>query len=313
MVRKKVLWVFGFFLTNMGMSNFLFRGGGTPPPMDEGFGEIPPSLPFDPFTGTPFGKLIEIISQDSRLMIFLIASAVLFWLIFMFLALVSEGSLVYGVWQNEEQAELRLRNLFSKGLGLFARMFAINITIWLPVIFLWLLFLISIGFGIFGILTAGGRAVAFGLIVFLMFIVMILVTITASITNNLTKRFAVIESLKTFSSIGHAVKLMFGQTGNVIKLYFASLGLYILIAIGLGTVFLMVNLPVGLIGRDLSLRKLLALLFLLVPVMFVLRLVGGIATVFMSSIWTIGFLSLRNIDMSKEQAGGTDDAGIGAQ
>lgn len=273
--RHRALWVYGFILTHIGMMNFMF---GT--------------------SGTVFQEQINNILQNTGLLTSLVASALVFWLFFVFLILVSEGALVYGVWRSNEGEELRFRELFFKGLNFSGKMLGINIAVWLPLAFLWILFLVTMIASLFKLAGIEGNYLAAGLMYFIFFIVMIIVTIAVGIINNLTKRFAVIGEYGVFSSIGHAVRLLFDKTGKVLKLYFTALGLYLLITLGFMGVSLIVTLPLGFIDFDGGIQRTIALFLLLAPAYLVFRVIGGVATVFISSLWTLGFLSLQETEAS---------------
>lgn len=294
--RHKALWVYGFILTHIGMMNFMLGK-----------------------RETVFQEQINNILQNTGLMALLIISGLVLWMLFVFLMLISEGALVYGVWRSSKDEMPGFKDLFLKGLGFFGKMLGINIAVWLPLLFLWILFLVTMIVSLFrlaGIHEGNYLAAAFlYFFLFIVFIVMILITITVGIVNNLTKRFAVIGEYGVFSSIGHAVKLLFGKTGKVLKLYFTALGLYLLITLGFISISLVVTAPLNFIDFGGGPQRTIASFLLLVPIYLVLRIIGGIATVFISSLWTLGFLSLQEAETSgsEKQTGGTDDTGIGAQ
>lgn len=297
-VGTRIFWLLGFILTSFGAGWLAGPSPGPPPTASQG----PESI--SGFEPALIEKLISTLAGNRpELILVLIITALLFGFIYMFIALVSEGALVFGVANRSKEQEIKFLSLFSRGLDFLPRLFGYNALLFLTyllsitgLILLIILNVILIGISPFFTLPL--------LVIFFLFIVWFMFI---SIVTNYTKRFIVIERTPVFRSISSAIKLLFERKTEAVKLYFSTLAVYIVAQIFFGIVTVILYIPFAMAGADTA-RKAALVLLVLLPVVFLLRFVGGIVTAFLSAAWTLGFLEAKDKNelpvILEEQAGG---------
>lgn len=279
-VKFKILWLFGFIVTSLG-SDILFGPSPEVTSMDGKRSVNQPPVP-PPIIERILGPLF---SGDPKLLIPLIIMALITSLVLAFLAIISEAALARGVADHEEEDQVKFSKLFSEGLNYFWRLLAVNLLLFLAYLSIAFIFFITV-FSIF-------ISPVFLVAAFPVFVLSIVAAIFLSITSNYSKRFIVLDDQGSFSAISSAVRLFLSNKNDTLKLYFTVLGIFIASSIPIGIISYMVLIPFSFIDPALSKNKII-LLLLLLPIAFLIRLAGSILSVFLSSVWTMGFMSIRN-------------------
>lgn len=280
-LKFKLFWFFGFILTGFGFdllmnppqlgsaSQNVFRDSAS-------FSIMPPLLM----------KMLQLLTENPRLFLIMLINLSLFFLAYIFLAIVSEGAITFGIANSDDKQKNNFQALLVKGLGFFPRLLLANILI----ISLTINLLVA-NFFLIGLMTGLTSAnPVLALPALLLYIAAIAGAVFLSTVNDFTKRFIILEDLTVFSSIKLAARLFMGNIKESLKLYFTTISIFIFSAIVYAVILGLLLTPLLLIKSG----SVYLTILLIVPIIIFVRFIGAIVTVYMSSVWTLGFLAIKN-------------------
>lgn len=150
--KHKVLWIFGM-LASCGQGS----SGGNSSNNQSGYSNGQP--PSNPFSGQMMQQMEDLFagveawfSENTWVIVVLIAFFVLIWILQVFLSITGSIGLVRGAQQAETGVEqIRFGSLFGESLRYFWRSFGLGLTLFLPIVFVFIAFMILLIAGAGGI------------------------------------------------------------------------------------------------------------------------------------------------------------------
>lgn len=295
-LRNRYLWFFGFFAggTPFNFSGSIPNGGGSFD-SDPGGSDFSSALALQ--GGGPFGSVALIVG--------IIVVVLLLALVFVFLALVSQGGLAASVAALDRGEPRRFGSTFRSGISNLWRVLGYYVVLFL----ISLAFILVIGLPL-ALLTAGvfaateslGARIGFVVLVaFVGILLLIAVFIPLSIIGQFALRRIVIDREGVVGSVGSGYRLFRRNLGKSLLVWLISIGL----ALGVGIALLIAALIVGLIlflptiGLGLAGYSTAAIVtgavaaLILVPLLLVAT--GAVGT-FNHAYWTLAYLRLASRD-----------------
>lgn len=286
-VKFKILWLFGFIVTIFGAD--LLSG----PSPELSSLENTQSTSFPPFEPTLIEKLFGyLLAGNLKLFAALAITGLIASIVYLFLAVVAEGALAYAVANNEDEDKVRFSKLFSKGLDHFWRLLAINCFLFLAYVGIIMLFSLTI--------LAVTISIFFLIAVLPAFIFSNMAAIFLGIVNNFAKRFVVLDDQNVFRAISEAVRLSWRNRNQTLKLYFTVFSIFVASLIVAGIITSIIYIPFSYMEQN-SLKDVSLMLLLLLPLAIMLKIAGGILSVFLSSVWTLGFIDIRQSEAARSR------------
>lgn len=273
--RYRFLWLFGFFVSIAEG----FRGGFSWTDKLDRYDHFDHYWRFTRFDIEP------------AIIAMIILAAMLIWLIFFLLSILSEGALIRGISRKELDLETGFEDCWKTGWNKFFRLFGIILLAVIAVIS-------SIIILIIGNIPFWVVSKILGVMVTLMSIPLFLAIILVIVAvEGWAIRYAILYDDSWLTSIGRGWQLFRNNAGKTLGVAFTSLVSQIIAWIILLLCMIVVAIPLIILG-------LVNLWFGLIPGIMlgflIIVLSSAILGTFASSVWTIGFMKLTGY--AREQA-----------
>jgi membrane-anchored glycerophosphoryl diester phosphodiesterase (GDPDase) len=294
-LHNRYLWFFGFFAGGTG-SNFIGNvpsGGG--------------NFDFDDFrrSGAGSSGLTAQVGQglsNTVLILGIVVVVLIVALLFIFMAIVSQGALADSVAAIDRGERRRFGPAFGSGMGNFWRVLGYYIVFFLVGLGLLVVIGIPVAIligGTFAVTQSTGARISVAVIVgILAILLLIVVFIPLSIIGQYALREIVVRRERVVGSVGTGYSLFRRNIGRSLLLWLIQIGL----SIGIGIAFLLLLLIVGLVlaipaiglaFADSSTATLVAAGAPAVLIVFLLFLVGsGSIGAYFHAYWTLAYLRL---------------------
>jgi len=282
--RNKFLWIFG-----------LFAGGG-------GIGWSWNNLNYqfntddskETLSFAQFNQIKSWFYQHETVIYIILGLLILLFLFFWIFSIISQGAIIGGVAKISQEEKMNFKSTFLIGWRNFWRVLGLDIII------LFLLFFILVILALPVIVLAVTGLTVLAIIIGIIFgLSYTLFIILSSFVFAYTYRILIIEKTGIFSSLSLAYHFFFKHWKKVLVIWLINLGLGA--GWGLAIVLTMLILGGTLFAFGLAIYFLskialiiYALLFGLALIIFLIIVLAGFRT-FISSIWTLSYLELKNI------------------
>ncbi len=255
-----------------------------------------------PFAGSPPGEgalPLDGASLQPGLLMAAIFGIILVGVALVVVSAMAKGALIGLVRRIDSGEASSVRAGFSDGFRNFLAIIGISLSIWIPAFIVGFLALLAFSIPAFVAFAGGlGRenppptlilAVLLGVLVFVA--VALPVAAVLSIINTFAESYRVVEGSGVFTSISKGFRLLRERKGASAAFFFIVLGLSIAFAIAAGFIGLVTMVPAA---SAFSKAPFLGV-SLAIPGLAILILASSIFQAFISSTWTLAFLSLSGL------------------
>lgn len=277
MWKFKYLWIFGFFL------EFGTSGGGW-------VGNSPDKikLPIGDFIGCDFleGALLGVV-------VMLVLAALLVFVVFLILYIISQGGLVHCVWKINQGENPTLRDGWDVGVKNFWRVLGIAIMIIIfaigaVLVTLLPFILILIAFKLLGVIS--------GVVLLPIFLVLIF---TIMLVDLYAIRTCVIEGKGVFDSLAAGWDMLKTNLGPSVIMALIGIGSTLIYVFGLVAVGLLLILPfIALAALNLFLGIVAGVMVALIYI----GLASALWGTYIDSLWTLAYLDMKKLQEQKAMA-----------
>lgn len=295
--KNRALWLFGFLVGGAG-TNWIYQlssiGSDSPAAFRgdifKGAESIGSAAPLNT-PSLPLGALIAILF-----------GFILFVIVMAIVSAVARGALIGLVRRADMGEAVTIRAGFSDGLKNFLAIIGISLAIWIPAIILGILvplaFLVP-AFTAFAVSLnqenpppALIAAVLLGLLLYAA--VVLPIAIILSLINIYADSYRVVEGSGVFTSISKGFRLLRERKGASAAFFFIVLGLSLAFAFAAG----FIGLTTILTSSSIFSGKPLLGIMLAIPGLAILILASSVFQAFVSSTWTLAFLSMSGLGSS---------------